>query len=387
MKRLVFCFVLVVCALSVKAQVVTDSVVNVREHGDYYLTPTFDDDSCAIIWDVFQWLDWGSVGSWGYTPAILSDNYLRNHAFFCDPNILDIAQPYYSDTLVTLMGIAILCPVRYYNPDHTENGRHGYLCITDSNMNIRREVKLNDTPIDINENVLFSLYHINYEEFMFDSTINVKDKFYVVLDNPKPTDENRYGWSNFIDTVSWVNGPIGTFCEIISGSGGDTNCRTDPLCRFYTVTTHVYDSRAKIDYSQSDTAWHSMMDQSYWGTLLTMQGLPYFYLFPIFTELDSAAELLYPETTDTTITDSSSLVNIVDNYTFIFPNPVNKEVNVQCSFRMQTLELFNEQGQKVNEWKIDSYHYLLNVEDYPKGNYVLKIKTKSGTTTKKVIIQ
>jgi len=41
---------------------------------------------------------------------------------------------------------------------------------------------------------------------------------------------------------------------------------------------------------------------------------------------------------------------------------------------------------KVDKWEIDAYHYLLNVENYPKGNYILKIKTKSGTTTKKVIV-
>jgi len=102
----------------------------------------------------------------------------------------------------------------------------------------------------------------------------------------------------------------------------------------------------------------------------------YVHIYPILQETDT-----------TTITDSSSIANIVDNYTFIFPNPTNKEINIQCSFRMQALELFNEQGAKVNEWKIDAYHYLLNVEDYPKGNYILKIKTKSGTVTKKVIVQ
>ena len=348
MKRLVFCFVLVGCALSAKSQVVTDSVVNIREHGDYYLTPTFDDDSCAVIWDVFQWEDYGEMSIWGYTPAILNDGWGRYHAFFSDPNIVDIAQPYYSDTLVTIMGVAMLCPVRYYNPDHTENGRHGYICIADSNLNIKREAKLNDSPIDINENVWWKQFYINYEEFMFDSTINVKDKFYVILDNPKPTNEDRYGWSHVIDTVSWLpNFKYSSFCGIIAGSCADSNCNINPLCRFYTVTTHIYDSRTKIDYSKSDTTWHSIDDQTFssWGSILSLNGIPYFYLFPIFTELDTTAELLYTETMDTTITDSSSLVNIVDNYTFIFPNPANKEVNIQCSFRMQTLELFNEQGQ------------------------------------------
>ena len=394
MKRLVFCFVLVVCALSVKAQVVTDSVVNVREHGDYYLTPTFDDDSCAVTWDIFQWEDWGFMGAWGYTPTIVNKQTIVVHDFFGDHNIIDLAQPHYSDTLLTVMGVATYCPLLYYNPDHTENGRHGYFCIADSNFNIKREAKSIDIPIDIDENVLWRQYYLNYEEFMFDSTINVKDKFYVILDNPKPNDENRYGWSHVIDTIGWVGDKLSTQCRIVSGSGRDTNCFTDPLCRFYTVTTHTYDPRTKIDYSNSDTTWHSIKSHptNAWGGLNPMNGIPYLYLFPIFTDLDTTAELLYSETmdttiTDTTITDSSSLMNIVDNYTFIFPNPASKEVNVQCSFRMQALELFNEQGQKVNEWKVDSYHYLLNVEDYPKGNYVLKIKTKSGTTTKKVIIQ
>ena len=390
MKRLVFCLVLVVCALSAKSQVVTDSVVNIREHGDYYLTPTFDDDSCAVIWDVFQWEDYGEISLWGFTPAVSNNLTIRIHDFFGDKNIIDLAQPHYSDTLLTIMGVAMLCPLRYYNPDHTENGRHGYICIADSNFNIRREAKLNDIPIDINENVWWSQCYLNYEEFMFDSTINVKDKFYVILDNPKPTNEDRYGWSHVIDTISWAGSyKVSTQCRIFSGSGNDTNCFTDPLCRFYTVTTHTYDPRTKIDYSNSDTTWHSIKSHPKlsWGSLNPMNGIPYLYLFPIFTELDTTAELLYTETMDTTITDSSSLVNIVDNYTFIFPNPATKEVNIQCSFRMQMLELFNEQGQKVNEWKIDSYHYLLNVEDYPKGNYVMKIKTKSGTATKKVIVQ
>ena len=290
------------------------------------------------------------------------DNYLAA-AFLCNNERIecdDIAQLFYTDTLLTIIGVAV--------PAETYRLYANYFVYTfgiaDTSLTMKTWTKIPDTT----SNGQASQFY--YMELFFDSAINVFGNYYVVYECPKPSfftsDTNGFDLSYFQPNHNVVN------LHIVYYEGKRENCYNHDIKRRKIIFNYAGDTIYN-DYEWSSSAF--MKDKGV-------------YMFPIFAETDSSLKCIgCTDETDTTITDSSSLVNIVDNYTFIFPNPASKEVNVQCSFRMQALELFNEQGQKVNEWKVDSYHYLLNIEDYPKGNYVLKIKTKSGTATKKVIIQ
>ena len=91
---------------------------------------------------------------------------------------------------------------------------------------------------------------------------------------------------------------------------------------------------------------------------------------------------------NTTSNDTSSLAKVdIGNYTYVFPNPTSELVTVQCSFKIKTIEVYNSLGQKVEELSVDGYNKSINTEKYPKGNYILKVITESGTIDKKVIFQ
>ncbi len=329
-----------------------------REYEDQYLLPSpfYDDCPCTgsivsdfeldISKDSFSSGPFTSDVFWGY----LEGGSIKSLTF----TITDKAQYYKTDEPIEIVGIAALF-------SNIGLGKmHGYLCITDDSLNVLRKVKLESYFDTIDGEVVAKDASDHYVELFFDTPISVDGDFYVMIDSPKPPSlsSNDYNWIEEMKPFTkyyWVD-VYGGFCS-------DTkNFSLYKKTMFSEDENNLSDC---IDIYGNDGKWVKEDNKT-------------LYLFPILADTTIV---------DTTITDSSSLVNIVDNYTFIFPNPANKEVNVQCSFRMQTLELFNEQGQKVNEWKVDSYHYLLNVEDYPKGNYVLKIRTKSGTTTKKVIVQ
>jgi hypothetical protein len=333
------------------ACIFTNSLVfsQTREYEDRYLLTEPFCESCFFTNDNNSPLNLDILNDSRITQTytFLESYYNKNFTYLIE----DVAQRYETDESIQIDGVAALFQYIDYG------SMHGYLCIADDSLNILRKVKLESCYDTTNGNIVVKNVSDHYIELFFDSSVSVNGEFYAVVDNPKPYPffPNEYNW----------------------GGGADINYRASYMTYLYSSTcfysTNVALSRSLLFRGDDiDNCSLDSLNSSDWEQMSDLV----LYLFPILAD-----------TTIVDTTDSSSLVNIVDNYTFIFPNPTSKEVNVQCSFRMQALELFNEQGQKVNEWKIDSYHYLLNVEDYPKGNYILKIKTKSGTTTKKVIVQ
>jgi hypothetical protein len=316
------------------------------EHLDQYLIPPMEDSCFANPLECRAWATFCLTG--GIDSTLL---------------IRDYSQPYYVDSAVNIIGIATLW---WYV---ALGDMIAYLCITDDTLGMIKRVPMYSEYDTIDGIIQSKDLSNHYTEIIFDSAVVVNGLFHIMTDMPKPPSyslNNIYKWrDNDGDNLlrrAYLMIYRFTDCSICEGYMPDcldTNFNTSRRILYFIKNNGEYFLKQPADDYFAKQPLYS-----------------YASLFPILQE-----------TEDSTITDSSSLVNIVDNYTFIFPNPTNKEVNVQCSFRMQMLELFNEQGQKVNEWKVDSYHYLLNVEDYPKGNYVLKIKTKSGTATKKVIVQ
>jgi hypothetical protein len=316
------------------------------EHTDQYLIPPMEDSCFANPFTSWKKVTFSSL------PGIDSMLFIG-----------DFSQPYYVDSTINVIGIAALW-------GYVALGDMiAYLCIADDTLGIIKRVPVYSEYDTVDGIIQSKDLSDHYTEIIFDSAINVNGLFHIMTDMPKPPSysPNIYQWRDndvyYRDLSRYSTLTLYNFTKYPTVSGYmpdclDTNFNASIRTLYFIKNNGEYVLKQPAnDYFVKDPLYE------------------YAYLFPILQK------------TDTTTTDSSSLVNIVDNYTFIFPNPANKEVNVQCSFRMQTLELFNEQGQKVNEWKVDSYHYLLNVEDYPKGNYVLKIKTKSGTATKKVIVQ
>ena len=322
------------------------SFAQTGEHLDQYLIPPMEDSCFANPFTSWEKATFSSL------PGIDSMLFIR-----------DFSQPYYVDSIVNVIGVAALWK------NMALGDMIAYLCIADDTLGIIIRVPVYSEHDTINGKVQPKDLSDHYTEIIFDSAINVNGLFHIMTDMPKPPSysPNIYQWRDndlyYRDLSRYSTLTLYNFTTYPTVSGYMPDC----------LDTNFNASNRTLYFIKNNGEY--VLKQPADNYFVKYPLYEYAYLFPILQKVD------------TTITDSSSLVNIVDNYTFIFPNPANKEVNVQCSFRMQMLELFNKQGQKVNEWKVDSYHYLLNVEGYPKGNYVMKIKTKSGTATKKVIVQ
>ena len=372
MKKLVLFSFIVCLSISVMSQTPIVEPFGEAEHGDQYILPDAVANGCCHSDSVAYFHNIHKHGYFKFCRQVSSIS-TDTDPFTCRSD--DVAQLFHTDTLLTICGVSVvLRPFDHYLPSVFKY----FFGIGDSLFNIKEGGTI---PENTEELYMYASYH-PFVEIFFDSPINVFGDYFVIFDAPKPSQYAEY--DNDFNMSQIMTDNIGqywyydvNFCLVnMYRSLKNNDCI--PNKTFYRKNWYKYDKQTDITSIEDSCDWQEITDESddFYG----------FYVFPIFAETDSSLECIGCEAMTDTI-DSSSLVNIVDNYTFIFPNPANKEVNVQCSFRMQALELFNEQGQKVNEWRVDSYHYLLNVEDYPKGNYVMKIKTKSGTATKKVIVQ
>jgi hypothetical protein len=399
MKNLFFILVATICgALTLQAQP-EDSIVNQREHSSqYFLSEPFE-DSCTNL-DVFEYQEEFDITTCfkknesGIVESVTTGTIIQG-------KIADIAQSFYVDTTLNIIGIAILSPYRYYL------GRNGYLCIADSNLNIKRKTPIYDIPISVEEQ--HNLYQnwagfgpnsqpiwwFNYEEFFFDTPINMIGKFYVILDNPKPNPYTGYNWNNIADRTNFH------YMENIIAIVYKNNlCPTtmEPLIRYvqihnpnmtiddyYSMTADEQiqysickDTNAEVDFLSSDTIWHSVTTEPLSASIFEWyhSKATTYYLFPIFDTI-------------TPNIDSSALEKIdLENYTLVYPNPTNREVNVQCSFLIKTIEIYNSLGSMVKEiTDIKANHYLLDLNAYEKGNYILRLNTNGGTIEKKILLQ
>ena len=335
---------------------------NKREYGDQYLLPGtfFDYDSCASL-DIYPTKQTGFWNKFSEGKKIFQGTAMS------DFTIMDVAQPYRTDTTLNIIGVSVLAKMIGYGEQ-----MNGYLCIADSNLNILRRAKLS-TVADSTGEVAKELFY--YTELLFDTSINVNGLFYAVIDNPKPApyekDSADYNWGTREDFAGSEFYLLRTIVGFIYGgpysSCGSAASEEDVLYRYFSIPN-------------SDTPMSELtVTPSSWKT--TFPGFPsygilFWYIFPIVGELDTIQN------------DSSSVESIaVDNYTFVFPNPASDNVTVQCSFRINAIEIFNEQGQKNEELKPNGYNAKIDVSKYIKGNYILKIKTQSGSCSKKIVVQ
>lgn len=317
-----------------------------RQYKDQYLLPEImtNDNNCFIDFD---------IGWYGMASAL--ENELRDRGYYCVigcgyPASLycrnakeDFAQPYRTDTAITIIGLSGYCWYRReYCPDIPY-----YLELRDSTNNeIIRSVNVFDfyPPVacDTSE---------RYKEVLFDTPINIKGKFYVVLHSIDSI-MGDYDYYQLSDPVAIL---ATTLCT-------PSSLDMYPLIRDYnsdkwTIFDHYLRTIPKPD------------------ELVTMV-----YLFPILGEYDPNAETYNGG--EVGIEDLKDITDI----THVFPNPAMNEVNINCGYKMKSIELYDEQGKLLyTKQNINAYNHKISLNDYPQGTYLIKILTQTGQTTKKII--
>lgn len=90
------------------------------------------------------------------------------------------------------------------------------------------------------------------------------------------------------------------------------------------------------------------------------------------------------------ITGDTSQVNIrntvLEDYTFIIPNPANDIVNIFSSFAIQKIEIYSLKGIKVKEESVKGVASTMDISTLPKGIYLIKVYTNKGVALKKLVV-
>jgi hypothetical protein len=370
MKKSVFILVAVLlCGTVANSQNISDTLFN-----DYFLPDYIDVDSC------------------GYTNFYSTDdiycNLARGHYFFYTTGygvqinhqnysgVLDRAQPCYTDTLLTIKGIAIgvnnmeasfydYVKLRYLfgNVNNTLNLTElyntkpkGKLRVMDSTLS--REI----TSIDIDTNYTYiDTEFFSYMEYYFENSVNVNGLFYIVED--------------VLPTSTRLHYVVATDCYFEYPSLVRT-AEWDTLSPWVQWEEHIFNTLALTTGAFGST--YQYLPVLTGGSCNTRNECQ-MYFFPIFAETDST---LGNDSTDMSLYD----VN-VDRYSNIYPNPAKDIVTVQSSFKVREIEIHNALGQVVLRKEGSQNIETIDVSNLQSGAYIVRIKTQRGFANKKILIE
>lgn len=312
-----------------------------RQYKEQYLLPEVmtNDNNCFIDFDIGICIsNFEELEERGYymfsrnTPASV---------YVCNIKE-DYAQPYRTDTAITIIGLSGYCGYEKENcPDIPY-----YLELRDSaNNEIIRSVNV----LDFYPPVAYDTSE-RYKEVLFDTPINIKGKFYVVLHTIDTLGDyyNCQYWDYVYVTAT-------TLCT-------PSSLDMYPLLRDYNSNK----------WTIFDNFFHTTYRPGYTVTMV--------YLFPILGEYNPNAE-----------TYNGNEVGVkelkdITNFTHVFPNPATEEVNINCGYKIKSLELYDEQGKLLyTKEGVNSYNYTISLKDYSQGTYFVKILTQTAQTTKKII--
>lgn len=108
-----------------------------------------------------------------------------------------------------------------------------------------------------------------------------------------------------------------------------------------------------------------------------------------FTQPHRGSGLLIFPIFDTTgiVLDITQPTRLAEEHTSLYPNPATTEASLFSSFRIHTVEVYNTQGQLVEQRKVEAQYARLNLAAYPKGMYVVVVTTAAGRTNKKLLVE
>ena len=360
----------------------TSFTVKGQDIENYFLPDFIDVEYCGSL-------------SFYDTTSIDTQTYMaRNHYFvFATGDYADIkqqqldrAQPCFTDTLLTVQGIAIgvnnrrmlkilqnsSIPLMYLKSymivqeAHMENANYynsvpkGKLRLMNSTLNTEIISVDIDTNFILNEAELYS-----YIEYYFQTPVNVNGLFYIVED--------------ITHNSTLIPRMVFSECDFAYPSLVRTADSTDaPWVQW---SEHPYNQYDENTNSQSRYLYDDWYDFSH-ALESPIPNTCQMYMFPIFAETDTTlGDGTYPDT-------NVCLYDVnVDRYSNVSPNPANDVLTVQSSFKIREIEIHNSLGQVVLRKEGKQNIETIDVSHLESGMYIVRIKTQRGFANKKVIIQ
>ena len=85
--------------------------------------------------------------------------------------------------------------------------------------------------------------------------------------------------------------------------------------------------------------------------------------------------------------DTTQAINLVEQYTYLMPNPARDEVTVASSFRVKAVELYGSDGKLLQRKEVNAVGTTLSLEGLPAGIYFVRVRTSAGVTTKRLVVE
>ncbi|MBO4402064.1 MAG: T9SS type A sorting domain-containing protein [Bacteroidales bacterium] len=102
---------------------------------------------------------------------------------------------------------------------------------------------------------------------------------------------------------------------------------------------------------------------------------------------DSVVELSSKTVTFYVDTEVPVRETLEENALSTFPNPASELLNVTCEEPMNSLVLFNAAGQQVRHLESCGNEAQIQLSGLPRGLYLLKVQTASGSAVRKVVVE
>ena len=75
-----------------------------------------------------------------------------------------------------------------------------------------------------------------------------------------------------------------------------------------------------------------------------------------------------------------------DDNVSIFPNPTNGILNIKAE-NIENIRVFNLFGQEIMNINVDNDNCIINMSQFTKGVYMLKVETANGTAMKRIVVE
>ena len=74
-------------------------------------------------------------------------------------------------------------------------------------------------------------------------------------------------------------------------------------------------------------------------------------------------------------------------FTRLMPNPAREQVSVLSSYKMSRIEVYALDGRKVLEQEVGGISTVAEVNDLPRGTYIMAVYLPHGVATKKLVLE
>lgn len=313
----------------------------------------------------------GNVSITGLTPNTLyyykivgnnaaGNSYSATYTFTTSPSLPAIAEFNFNNTLYDVNG-----NTTFSNPNSNMfvEDRNGNANSAINMVNGSMGVSITGLPISNSTRTVsfwikpITISTIDNNVFMYGSQVTNGAYGFSF----KPTTINNYGWAN--DLTGSVIIPNNTWKHVV--------------CTYNAVGfIRIYIDGVSV-LTGSRPTWNTSS-----GSLFNLIGFDGYvddlkiYNYAI-TPADVAS--LY---TNNTLASQNFIQNNLE--VSIYPNPVNDILNIETAIELQSVEIYNIQGQKV----LSSNQKEINVSDLASGMYMVRIQdTDNNIATKKIVIK